>query len=97
MPNVPIDKLQSGMKLAKPLLRGSMVILGEGTVLNDTWISRIADMGVDYVFIDGPSEQTVPKEVVLAQLDARFRHVDDSPYMKQLRQIVKKHLEGLYG
>ena len=97
MPRVTVDKLEPGMKLAKPITRGNMVILGEGTVLTEVWISRIADMEVDHVFIDGPSEQAVPKEDVLAQLDARFKYVEDKPYMKQIKKNVKDHIEGLYG
>ena len=97
MPRVPVDKLEPGMKLAKPVTRGNMVVLGEGTVLTEIWISRIADMEVEHIFIDGPSEQAVPKEEALAQLNARFKNVEDKPFMKQIKKIVKEHIEGLYG
>ena len=45
MPKVSVEELKPGMKLGKPLSRGNMVLLGEGTVLNETWIARIGDMG----------------------------------------------------
>jgi hypothetical protein len=96
MPVVPVEKLEPGMVLAKPLIRGTMVILGEGTVLTGGWISRIADMGVERVFIDGPSVQAVSREEALARLNLRFRNVDDRPHMKQIKEIARAHIEGLY-
>ena len=96
MPSVSVGNLKPGMVLAKPLSRGNMVILGEGTVLTEAWISRIEDMNVERVFIDGPSEQAVPKEEALDALEARFRNVIDKPHMRQLKKIVKEHLESLY-
>jgi hypothetical protein len=84
------------MKLAKPLSKGSMIILGEGTVLSEAWISRISDMGCERVFIDGPSEQPIPMEEALAALDARFRGVLDKPHMREIKEIVQEHIEGLY-
>jgi hypothetical protein len=97
LPYVAIDSLKPGMKLAKPLAKGNMVILGEGTELSDTWISRIADLGFDGVFIDGPAVQSIAKEKALAGLDARFRNILDKPYMRGIKEIVKEHIEGLYA
>ena len=85
------------MKLANPLLKGNMVILGEGTELSEAWISRIADMGCERVFIDGPAVQLILKEEALAELDAKFRNVLDKPYMREIKQIVQEHIEGLYA
>jgi len=97
MRRITIDKLEPGMILAKPLMRGTMVILGEGTQLTDAWVSRIEDMEIDHLFIEGSPEQAIPKEEALAQLDARFKHVEDQPHMKFLKKIVREHIEGLYG
>lgn len=96
MPLVPVGQLEPGMVMAKPLIRGKVVILGEGTVLTGTWISRIADMGVKQVWIDGPSVQAVSREEALARLDLRFRNVEDCPRMKQIKEVVREHIEGLY-
>ena len=97
MPKFPIDKLKPGMKLSRPLVsKGGMVLLGEGTELTEKWIDRIADMDVDGIFIDGPSEQSEPLEESLAKLNARFRSVEREPYMGKLKQIVKNHIESLY-
>jgi hypothetical protein len=97
MPVVPVEKLEPGMVLAKPLTRGKMVILGKGTVLTGAWISRIADMGVEHVFIDGLSVQTVSREEALARLNLRFRNVEDCPHMQQIKAITRAHIEELYG
>lgn len=97
MPVVPVEKLEPGMVLAKPLIRGKMVILGEGAVLTGAWISRIADMGVERVFIAGPSVQAVSREEAVARLDLRFKNIEDCPYMKQIKEITRAHIEGLYG
>ncbi|MCX5853660.1 MAG: hypothetical protein NTZ24_03565 [Deltaproteobacteria bacterium] len=96
MPGVSVDSLQPGMILAKPLSKGTMVIMGEGTVLSEALISRIAGMGIERIFIDGPSEQPIPIEEALAALDARFRGVLDKPHMSEIKKIVKEHIEGLY-
>lgn len=85
------------MILAKPLLRGTMVILGEGAQLTEAWISRIEDMEIESLFIEGHPEQAIPKEEALARLDSRFQHVEDQPHMKFLKKLVKEHIEGLYG
>jgi len=97
MPKIPSIKLEPGMKLAKPVIaKNGMVILGEGTELNETWIERIRDMEIASVFIDGPPIQTIPKEDALASLDERFALVFDKPCMKIIKQYVKEHIERLY-
>lgn len=97
MRKLSIDKLEVGMVLAKPLLRGTMVVLGEGTILTEAWISRIEDMDTSHLFVEGAPEQTIPKEEALTQLDRRFRNVLDQPYMTTIKELVQEHIEGLYG
>ena len=97
MPKVSVNQLQPGMVLAKPVVaKNGMVMLGEGTALTQAWIERIEDMGIPSVFIDGPPVQTVSREDALAALDARFATAEDKPYMKNLKKIVREHIEGLY-
>ena len=97
MPSLKVENLTSGMVLAKPLTKGNMVILGEGTVLSEAWIERIADMGIELIAIEGPSEQPVPMDEALEMLDLRFRSSLDKPYMSAIKEQVKKHIEGLYA
>ena len=97
MPKIPSIKLEPGMKLAKPITaKNGMVMLGEGTELNETWIERIRDMDIVSVFIDGPAIQTISREEALSGLDARFALVEGNPQMNIIKKIVRKHIEGLY-
>jgi UDP-N-acetylmuramyl pentapeptide synthase len=97
MTKIPSIKLEPGMKLAKPVIaKNGMVMLGEGTELNETWIERIRDMDITVVFIDGPPVQTLSKEDALAGLDERFALVSGKPYMDVIKKQVKEHIEGLY-
>ena len=98
MPKIPTIKLEPGMKLAKSVIaKNGMVMLGEGTELNETLIERIHDMDIASVFIVGPPIQTISKEDALAGLDERFALVSDNPRMKVIKKCVKEHIEGLYG
>jgi len=96
MPRIPVGKLEPGMKLVKPVMRGEMVLLGEGTELNDNWIQKIKDMEIGSVYVDGPSQMSVPKDEMMAQLDKRFQNVADKPYMKVIKKLVQEHIEALY-
>jgi hypothetical protein len=97
MQKIPSIKLEPGMKLAKPVIaKNGMVMLGEGTALNETWIERIRDMDIAVVYIDGPPVQTLSKEEALIGLDERFAKVSDKPYMNVIKKYVKEHIEDLY-
>lgn len=96
MPRIPVEKLEPGMKLSKPVMRGDMILLGEGTELNDNWIQKIKDMEIGSVYINGPSEMSVPKDEMMVQLDKRFRNVADKPYMDTIKKLVQEHIEDLY-
>lgn len=97
MPKIPVTKLEPGMKLAKPVLsKSGMIMLGEGTELSAAWIQRIQDMEITSVFIEGPTVQAIPKEEALAGLKARFAKVEGKPYMNVIKKMVEKHIEGLY-
>ena len=98
MPKIPSDKLEPGMKLAKPVVgKNGMVMLGEGTELTAKWIERIQDMGMTSIFVDGPPVQMISREEALANLNARFALVENKPYMNSIKKIVQEHIEGLYG
>lgn len=98
MSKVSIDKLEPGMKLAKPVVNGNgMVLIGENTELTDDLISRIKSMDVDGVYIHGMSKPSVPMEVMLAELDERFKIAQNEPHMDILKKIFREHIEGLYG
>jgi len=99
MPKIAADKLQPGMKLAKPIIgKNGMTLLGEGTELTERWIENLQGMEVEGgIFIEGPSEQEVPLDEALAALEKRFETAGDKPYMSQIKSIIRKHIESLYG
>lgn len=98
MSKVAVDKLEPGMKLAKPVENSSgMVLIGENTELTGELIARIKSMDLDGVYIHGMSRPSVPMEVMLSELDERFRPVENEPYMDVLKGLLREHIESLYG
>ena len=97
MPKIPTEQLKPGMKLARPLQNSSgMVLMAEGTELTEARISKIENMGVDSVYIDGPSRPARPKEELLLALEERFRKAGTSPPMATIRKAVREHIEAMY-
>jgi len=95
---IPLNVLEPGMIIVKPITtKSGMVILGEGTELNHSWIERLQDMDIDGVYIDAPQEQGISKEDAFTQLEARFQPVADRPYMNRLKTIIREYIEGLYA
>lgn len=98
MPKIPVAKLEPGMKLAKSIMTpNGMVMLGEGTELNEKWIERIQDMEIASIYVDGPPVQTISKDEALANLDDRFALVEGKPFMNSIKKLIKEHIEGLYS
>ncbi len=96
MPKISVDKIEPGMKLTKPVTRGNMVMLKEGTELTEHMIIKIRNMDLEKVSIDGPSQNSIPKEEMLVQLDMRFKNVENEPYMDLLKKLVREHIEVSY-
>ena len=96
MPKISVDKIEPEMKLAKPITRGDMVFLKEGTELTEHMIIKIRNMGIENIYIEGPSQHSIPKEEMLGQLDMRFKKVEGKPYMNMLKKLVREHIEVLY-
>lgn len=98
MPRIAPDKLQPGMKLAKPVTNSiGLVMLAEDTELTANLIEKIMDLGVPGVYVQGMTQPDTPKEDMLADLDRRFSNVEAEPYMEVIRQALREHIEGLYG
>jgi hypothetical protein len=53
-------------------------------------------MGVDSVYIDGPSRPARPKEELLAALEERFGKTGASPPMALIKKAVREHIEAMY-
>jgi hypothetical protein len=42
------------------------------------------------------TQPDMPKEEMLANLDQRFKHVENEPYMDVIKLVLQEHIEGLY-
>ncbi|HPL96049.1 MAG TPA: hypothetical protein PLB14_02810 [Smithellaceae bacterium] len=97
MRKITVDKLEPGMILAKPITGPTgMVMLAQGTELNEKWIERVRDMEIAIVSIEGSPVQAIPEEEALAELEARFALVNDKPFMGLIKKAVREHTKGLY-
>src|SRR4051794_32638765 len=66
MRRVHINLVKTGEKLARPILReNGNVLLGAGIELNDKFIDRLRDMGIDMLYIeDGNTTDIIPDEII---------------------------------
>ncbi len=98
MIKVTPDKLQPGMRLAKPVMnKAGMALLGEGTELTETWIARIQDMGLEgAIHVEGKLEMEVPIDEMLAALEKRFQSAHGNPRMEMIKRAAEKHIRKLY-
>ncbi|MBF0505227.1 MAG: hypothetical protein HQL09_00170 [Nitrospirae bacterium] len=96
MKKVSVETLKPGVKLAKPVINDSgMIIIGEGTVLSDVHIERLHNMSINTVFIEGTAGPAKSKDELLAELDARFKKTGEEPYMPILKRILREQIEGM--
>jgi hypothetical protein len=98
MVKIEPHKLLPGMRLAKPILnRTGMVLLSEGTELTESWIRRIQDMDLgESVFIEGKAEPKVPLEEMIAALEKRFQTSRGTPHMDMIKRAAERHIRELY-
>ena len=97
MPKTSVENLKPGMKLSKPVVNDSgMVLMGEGTELTQSSIDRLTSMNISGVYVEGASKPVKSKEELLTELDARFRKTENEPYMADLKRLLKEHIEGLF-
>ena len=98
MIKVTPDKLEPGMKLAKPVMnKAGMALLGEGTELTETWIARIQDMDLEgAIYVEGKLEMEIPLDEMLAALERRFRNAQGNSRMEMIKRAAEAHIRKLY-
>jgi len=97
LPKIPINELKPGMRLTRPVINESgMILLSENTVLTEATIEKLKNMDVEGVYIKGMSKLQKPKEEELLELHKRFERVECEPYMGILKKALQEHIEGLY-
>jgi len=98
MIKVTPEKLQPGMRLARPVMnRAGMAVLGEGTELTETWIARIQDMDLEgAIYVEGKLEMEVPMDEMLAALQRRFQSALGNQRMELIKRAAETHIRKLY-
>ncbi|MFI5380020.1 MAG: HD-GYP domain-containing protein [Tepidisphaerales bacterium] len=80
---VPIDDARAGMKLAAPVNhpeRPEQELLRAQFILDDLIISRMREIGIEVIFVDYPSLESLDKHLV--------------PYLSPARQQLLKNIRG---
>ena len=99
MQNIPLSLAAPGMVLAKEIKAddnpASPPICGKGVSLTGPLISRLTQMGVQSVTVEGHPvklEGEASLEEMLAVLDKRFAKVQADPLMMKLKEIYRSNL-----
>jgi hypothetical protein len=97
LPKLTISDLKPGLRLLKPVTNSSgMVLLSEGLELTEELIERLHKMEIDRVYVRGSKKPTRPKEVLLSELDHRFKKTETEPQMAALKRILVDHIARMY-
>ncbi|HUU50618.1 MAG TPA: hypothetical protein VMW81_06645 [Nitrospinota bacterium] len=98
MQKIPLDMAKSGMKLAKDVLTDNgRVLCGQGTELTDSLLLRLDNLGIESITVEGfpvpmPGEEVKPLEVLIEELEERFKMVTSEPLLMEIKEILKKQL-----
>jgi hypothetical protein len=99
---VPIEQLEPGMTVAKPVANANgLVVLAAGVVLVETLIERLKRMGTPSVHVEGRPLGDASGVKTLAELeqelDHRFRKTAGEPIPFRIREAVRRHLRASHG
>jgi hypothetical protein len=104
MQKIPLMLAKAGMILARDVFRGDspvgMPICGKDTVLTDTLITRLDQMDVQSVYVEGHpvwEEGERSFDEILQDLDMRFGKCRQEPLNSMLYDIYKAHLTKTMG
>ncbi len=97
MAKVAIANLKAGMRLTKPVVNETgMVMFGEGTVLTDQMITKLSNMNISAVFVEGAQQRTKTKDEALREIEQRFARSGENEQMKMLKKVMIEHIEEIY-
>ncbi|NCC24613.1 MAG: hypothetical protein EOM25_05335 [Deltaproteobacteria bacterium] len=97
MQKIPLPLARPGMVLEKPITReNGMVLVGEGTTLTDGLITRLENMDIKYVVVEGHplADEGGTGGTASAQikrLDHLFRKFEIDPWMMEVKAAIKSH------
>ncbi|VFU14252.1 conserved hypothetical protein [anaerobic digester metagenome] len=95
MQRVPINLVEPGMVLAKPVVNDAgMPLCAEGTELTAALIERLKRMNISQLTLKGhPVEMGGPAkspEEQIREMTARFARVQGDPIMDTIREAIEK-------
>ncbi|HIJ59337.1 MAG TPA: hypothetical protein HPP56_01790 [Nitrospirae bacterium] len=97
MAKVAIANVKTGMKLLKPVINDSgMVMLGEGTILTDQMINKLNNMNISFVYVEGSQAKTKSKEALINEINERFQKSGTNEQMVLLHKLMIEHIEETY-
>jgi hypothetical protein len=89
MKKLALTDVEAGEVVARPIATSSgLVMVQPGAELTTEILSRLSDLGIDTVWVEGVSEDAKPIEELLAELDRRFVGHDDDTLMMALKAVV---------
>lgn len=104
MQKIPISLAAADMVLARDLFRNNspagIPICGKGTVLTASLLSRLQQLGVQSIYVEGhPVKQDgdLTPEEQLNELERRFSKTLDNRYNLMLLNIYRRQLNDMMG
>ena len=95
MKKTPIDSARAGDIVARPVVSaGGVTLVAPGAVLKAETISRLRDLGIDRVWVEGVSDTAKTPEEQAAELDRRFAGHEHDSVMMELKAIVAGLMRG---
>lgn len=100
MQKIPVRLAKPGMILAKPLLRDNgLVLVGEGTEISESLLSRIVSLNIETVVVKGTpldldglgGSSAYAKRA--ERLDHLFRKFRADPFMIKLKDRLKEYFQ----
>lgn len=104
MQKIPLNLAAAEMVLARDIFKNDspsgMPICGKGTVLSDPLISRLQQLGVQSLYVEGhpvwlEGDRGLPEQ--LADLDKRFSKTMDNRYNLMLLEIYRNQISTAMG
>lgn len=98
MQKLPINVVEPGMVLAKPVINEKgMTLCAEGTELTETLIERLRVMNIMTLTVKGhPVDTGAPVKTLedrLQELKGRFALVEGDPIMDRIREAIAEAIE----
>jgi len=104
MQKIPLNLAAAGMVLARDIFKNDsptgMPICGKGTELSDALISRLQQMGVQSLYVEGHpvwQEGDCGLTEQLADLEKRFSKTLDNRYNRSLLEIYRNQITAAMG